>query len=112
MRIDTGLYLGNGTITKGEVKGLHPGCVVEEVFDREAFKYAIGFHSSSIAELKEEFKRDLFEELNVVGHPKAQLCYEICLGIHDVVGDGDDEPDDELAEIYDLFSTLVKLIRP
>ncbi len=52
-------------------------CTKETVIDKDAFRDARAAYSAESGRLTELFKRDLFAELGIVGHPKAEKLYSI-----------------------------------
>jgi hypothetical protein len=51
-------------------------CASEKVVD-PAYKIAIATYGARTAQLEAQFKQDLFVELGIVGHPKADKLYSI-----------------------------------
>jgi hypothetical protein len=52
-------------------------CVVEKSEDKAAYKAALQAYGHETARLEAQFKHDMFVELGVVGHPKADKLYSI-----------------------------------
>lgn len=52
-------------------------CVKEEVVDNDAFRAAKTAYGQYTANLEAQFKQDLFVELGIVGHPKAEKLFAI-----------------------------------
>lgn len=49
----------------------------ENVFNKDAYLAAINDYRRQAFEIKSMFKKDLFEELGIVGHPKAERLFEL-----------------------------------
>lgn len=54
---------------KGQIKA------VEYVFDKEGYKQAVADYNKKTNELVEQFKQDLFEDLNIETNPKCDLFF-------------------------------------
>jgi hypothetical protein len=52
-------------------------CTCEKVVDKVAYKAAVSAYGANTARLEAQFKQDMFVELGVVGHPKADKLYSI-----------------------------------
>lgn len=102
-------YLRGQVLWKGSARDwrdakdtLPPNHTVEKVMDEVAFKDALLAYDAETSRLQEEFKRDLFEEHGVTGHPKANRCYSLAWFYGHSIG---------LAEVAGYFDDLVDLIK-
>ena len=52
------------------------GFLVETVFDKAGFRTAMGAYALAVSQRETAFRDALFEQENVVGNPRAELCFE------------------------------------
>jgi len=85
-----------------DIKGNYIGYTVEHELDKLAFNVAKQTYANRFALLTDEFKRDLFEEHGVTGHPKAELAFKLAWDYGHSSG---------LNEVVSYFEELVDLIK-
>jgi hypothetical protein len=78
------------------------GCTIETEEDKEGYRAARAKYNQARQALTEEFKRDLFAENGVAGHPKAEEAYSIAYNERSNGG---------FQEIMDLFEDIAALLR-
>ena len=96
------LWQGSARDWRDAKDTLLPNHTVEKVMDEVAFKAARLAYGVETSRLQEEFKRDLFEEHGVTGHPKAERCYSLAWVYGHSAG---------LDEVANYFDDLVDLIK-
>ncbi len=74
----------------------------EKVTDKDAFYKARQAYNAEANQLKEQFKRDLFEDLGIAGHPKAEKLFAMAWENGHSGG---------YKQVYDEADTLADLIR-
>ncbi len=77
-------------------------CLSEKVTDKDAFYKARQAYNAEANQLKEQFKRDLFEDLGIAGHPKAEKLFAMAWENGHSGG---------YKQVYDEADTLADLIR-
>jgi hypothetical protein len=77
-------------------------CVTEKVVDEAAFKKARNEYGTEERRLQEEFEKDLYEDLGIVGHPKASRLYGMAW---------EDGHANGYSEVYSRAAVLVDLIK-
>jgi hypothetical protein len=78
------------------------GCLIEETFDKDAFFVDTRAYSNLCSELEKEFKRDLFDQHGVTGHPKAERAFQLAWDY------GHSSGFQEVANYFDDLADLLK----
>lgn len=81
-------------------ENLH-GFVREVALDKDAYFAKVEAHRAEGRRLKEKFKVDLFDDLDITDNPKAELLFNLALKYGD----------EEISRIYDYAFELVELIK-
>jgi hypothetical protein len=99
---DKGTILAQITESKYRKEDYPQSSVIQKSFDKESYNEERTSYYTELAQKREEFRNDLFEEFDIVNHPKAETALEISTRISE---------SDDFEKIYEIFEEIIVLIQ-